>query len=225
MKKLILTAIAYAITTIAVPSALWAEALELTPYFGYRWSSQINGGELEVDGHTLTHHDFNSSVNFGLWADIRLLPRLMLEIMAEALPTTFEAWDDARPKNEASFDINLYYFHAGLLYEIIEYGVEAADVKVRPYVLGSLGTTILDPSGSERDNAAKFSASFAVGFKNMFTERIGLRLQGRYMWTYLNSANDYWCPETPNPSAGCTVFPSSVSLSQIDMTAGLIVVF
>ena len=224
MKKLNSIVVILALITVVAPSILWAQAFELTPYLGYRWSSQIDGGEFEVNGHTLTHHDFQSAVNFGLWFDVRLASRVMLEIMAESMPTTFEAWDDSSPKNEASFDVTFYYFQLGLLYEIIEAGIDAADVKVRPFILGSLGSTVFDPGGDRQSNA-RFSASFALGFKNMFTERFGLRVQGRYMWTYLNASNDYWCPDTASPTAGCNVYPTSVSLSQIDITAGLIIAF
>jgi hypothetical protein len=226
MKPERLILILVAVCVITAPVLSFAQQMELTPYVGYRWTSQIKGGTYTTpDDRVLTNHDFKSAPNFGLTFDIRLMERLMLEFMGEAMPTTFRAEDDATPKNTGEFDVNLYYIHIGLLYEILEQGISGEDVKVRPFIMGSLGSTIADGEG-DIESEMLFSAAFALGFKSMFNNWFGLRFQGRYMYTYLAAANDYWCTgDGTGLGENCTVYPSSTSLSQIDVTLGAIFSF
>ena len=213
-----------ALVVISAPLVTSARNIELTPYAGYRWSSALTGTSTELqDGTILENLDFESGAIFGLWFDYRIDNRLMLELTAEGFPTKMQGTNtDTREKSDA-FDVVLYYFQLGLHYEIIEYGVAAEEVKIRPFVYGGVGSTWFDPAGDRKSNA-KFNVAFAIGFKFMFNERLGLRTQGRYFWTYMNASNDYFC--TGDGTGGgeqCTIFPTTESLSQIDLTLGLII--
>jgi hypothetical protein len=215
---------AIAVLLISKPELSSARDIELTPYAGYRWSSALTSTTVQVDEDlSLDNLDFESGAIFGLWFNFRVDNRLKIELNVEGFPTKMQGTDTNTREKTDAFDMVLYYFQIGLHYEIIEYGVSAEDVKIRPFIYGGLGSTVFDPAG-DRSSNAKFNVAFAVGFKFMFNDRLGLRTQGRYMWTYMNASNDYFC--SPDGSAGgqqCTVFPTSESLSQIDLTLGLII--
>jgi hypothetical protein len=217
----------WAITVLIVATApvlSSARNIELTPYAGFRWSGQLTGTTVEDDkGNLLENIDFESGAIFGLWFDYRVDNRLMLELTAEGFPSKVQGTNTTTREKSDAFDVVLYYLQIGLHYEIIEYGVAAEDVKIRPFVYGGLGSTWFD-AAEDRSSNARFNAAFAVGFKFMLSERLGLRTQGRYIWTYMNAANDYWCTgDGTGVGEKCTVFPTSESLSQIDITLGLII--
>lgn len=223
-KYTLLTAVVVAV--IAAPLLASAQKFELTPYAGFRWTSTMGGTTVTAaDGTELSNIDFESGAFFGLWFDIDLLEQLQLEVVAEGFPTSMQATDTDTGARTDVYDISMYYFQLGLLYEIIETGVSKEQIKVRPFIMGALGSTVFDPAGG-RDGDGRFSASFALGFKTMFNQRLGLRTQGRYMWTYMSAGTDYFCTGTGTGyGEQCTVFPTSESLSQIDISLGLIVAF
>jgi len=226
MKKLYFLMAVLTAFVLVAPTLAHAQKFEITPYAGYRWTSQINGTTITLpDGTTLSNLDFESGMLYGLWLDARVQPRLMLELVLEGMPTKIQGTDDTTGKKTDAYDFNLYYFQLGLLYEIIEAGIAAEQVKVRPFIMGALGMTMFDPAGDRATNS-RFSASFAMGFKTMFSQRLGLRVQGRYMWTYMSAGNDYFCTGTgTGVGEQCTLFPTTESLSQIDLTLGLIIAF
>jgi hypothetical protein len=225
MKKISSIIVVFALLLTIVPASTWAQKFELTPYAGYRWTSTINDATATYRDNRITSNiDFKSGAFFGLWFDIELLERLQLEVTAEGFPTTMQGNTSTGEKSDV-FDVNLYYFQLGLLYEIIEAGVSKDLVKVRPFIVGALGSTTFDPSG-DFQTETKFNASFALGFKTFFNQRFGLRIQGRYMWTYMAASNDYFCTGTGSGTGTqCTIFPTSTSLSQIDIGLGLIIAF
>jgi hypothetical protein len=225
MKKLSLTIVAVALLLTVVPASTWAQNIELTPYAGYRWTSSITNATATYGNNTITSNiDFKSGAFFGLFFDIDLLERLQLEVTAEGFPTTMRG-NLSTGETSDVFDVNLYYFQLGVLYEIIEAGVSKDLIKVRPFIAGALGSTTFDPSGDFQGDT-RFNASFSMGFKSFFNQRFGLRIQGRYMWTYMSASNDYFCTGTATGTGTqCTIFPTSTSLSQIDILLGFIIAF
>jgi hypothetical protein len=133
------------VAVIAAPLLASAQKFELTPYAGYRWTSSMGGTSVTTSGGTeLTNIDFESGAFFGLWFDIDLLERLQLEVVAEGFPTTMQATDSDTGARTDVYDVSLYYFQLGLLYEIIEAGVSKELIKVRPFIMGALGSTVFD---------------------------------------------------------------------------------
>jgi hypothetical protein len=215
---------AVALMIVVAPGLLFARSIELTPYGGYKASSALSGTSIELrDGTTLDDIDFESGATFGLLFNYRLENRLLLEVNAEGFPTKLKGVDRESGAKSEAFELVMYYLQLGLEYEVIEYGVSAEEVKIRPFIFGGLGSTWFNPAGDRKGNA-RFNVAFAVGFKFMFNERLGLRTQGRYVWTYMNASNEYFCTgDGTGYGQECTVFPTSESLSQIDLTVGLII--
>jgi outer membrane protein W len=209
-----------AVLMTAAPRLWAARNIEISPYAGYRWSSALSGTSAELeDGTMMENLDFESGAAFGLRFDYRVENRLMLELTAEGFPSRLEGTQSPSGEKSDAFEVVLYYLQLGLQYEIIEYGVAVEEVRIRPFVYAGLGSTWFDPAGDRKSNA-RLNAAFAAGFKFMLNERLGLRAQGRYIWTYIRASNDYFCT---GGGEQCTVFPVSVSLSQIDLTLGLII--
>ncbi|MGD8413710.1 MAG: outer membrane beta-barrel protein [Candidatus Latescibacterota bacterium] len=215
---------ATALLLLSTPGLSTARNIEITPYAGYRASSALSSTTVQLsDGSMLENFDFESGAIFGLWFDYRVQNRLMIELTAEGFPSKVTGNELSSGESVDAFDVVLYYFQVGLHYEIIEYGVSAEDVKIRPFISGGLGSTVMDAEGNRSTNAL-LNFSFAVGFKFMLNDRLGLRTQGRYFWTYMNAANDYFCqPDGTGRGTQCVIFPTSESLNQIDITLGLII--
>ncbi len=226
MKKISSTIVVFALLLTIVPASTWAQKFELTPYAGYRWSSKFQNASATLADQRVTENiDIKSGAFFGLWFDIELLERVQLEVTAEGFPTTMQGSISGTGEKSDVFDVNLYYFQLGLLYEIIEAGVSKDLIKVRPFITGALGSTTFDPSG-DYQTETKFGLSFALGFKIFFNQRFGMRVQGRYMYTYMNASNDYFCTGTgTGTGTQCTIFPESESLNQIDIGLGFIIAF
>ena len=107
----------------------------------------LNGTYVNLeDGTKLENLDFESGATFGLWFDYRIDNRLLLELTAEGFPTKMVGSNTDTGEKTDAFDVVLYYFQVGLQYEIIEYGVSAEDVKIRPFISGALGSTWFDPA-------------------------------------------------------------------------------
>lgn len=158
---------------------------EITPFYGYqfggnfvdRWSSDdtINA-------------DIDESANYGLMVNIGVFDGFQIEMMYSRQDT--ELVPDRRPPGGGGVitDMTLEYYHVGGLYQW-------KFDKVWPYVAGSMGATRFDPDRFNSDT--KFSISAGGGVKLMFNPHVGLRFDGRFYSTYIESNDqdyysDYW---------------------------------
>lgn len=90
---------------------------------------------------------------------------------------------------------------------------------VRPYVVGGAGASLMRPRRAGADNVDHFSFSVGGGVKVFLTDAVGVRLQARYVGTYLNDKPDgYWCDD----QQGCLYVAQAAFLHQGEYTAGLV---
>jgi len=177
-----LLAVAVVLTALAGAPAAYAapDGFELTPYVAYRFGGEIEDRDDFYRGDTT---DIDESEAFGVTLDIPLDGGFKLELLV------------SRQQSEAQFDgglfepsfnlgdIDVTYGHVGLLYEW-------QPGHLRPFIVGSAGATLLDPSFPNADEETKFSIAFGGGVKVFLAEHVGLRLEGRGFWTAVDESND-----------------------------------
>lgn len=170
------------LTVLAVVPVAHAtpNGLELTPYVAYRFGGEIEDGDGSFRNDTT---DIDEGEAFGVTLDIPLDGGFKLELLV------------SRQQSEAQFDEGLFepsfnlgdidvtYGHVGLLYEW-------QPGHLRPFVVGSAGATLLDPSFPDADEETRFSIAFGGGVKVFLSEHVGLRLEGRGFWTAVDEDSD-----------------------------------
>ena len=92
---------------------------------------------------------------------------------------------------------------------------------VRPYGTGSMGMTIFDPADNQYGTQTRFSFGLGAGVKIMNkTDRVGLRLQGKFMFNFLNGGLAMGCG-----AYGCAGAATGTAQVQFEPMAGLVIAF
>jgi len=187
-------------TVLLAPTAAMAGEFEITPFLGYQF-----GGDVETF-YQGEYHDvnINSSENYGVVLSLGLSPMTQIELLYSTQDTKADA-----QRFEDSLGLKIDYWQVSMLWNF------DPDAQIQPYVVFGIGGTWLRPDGFS--NTSKFSGNIGGGAKIFFSDNIGLRLEGRFYGTYINSTTSYcdpfWCYGYNN------------SLYQFDVSAGLIIRF
>lgn len=188
-----------------------AEDFEITPFAGYTW-----GGEF-TDSVTGTTLKVNETSNYGVMVDINLVNINKDELSQVELYFSHQATqlktDNGTFTGSPLFDLDIDYYHLGGTY-----GMDLG--KVKPFVVGTLGVTHMVPQGPGLDALTKFSLSLGGGVKLFATNRIGLRLEGRWFGTLFNGSGSAFCT-----TGTCAINVQGDLFSQFVANAGLIIAF
>jgi len=182
------------------PAATEAREFEITPFIGY----QFGGDVTTYYENQYQDVSVNSSENFGLVLSLGLSEMTQLELLYNTQDTSVDSnrFDD-------SLGLNIDYWQLSLLWSFDPYS------QINPYVVFGIGGTWLRPDGFS--STSKFSGNIGGGVKIFFSDNVGVRLEGRFYGTYINSTTSYcdpfWCYGYNN------------SLYQFDVSAGLIIRF
>jgi hypothetical protein len=111
-----------------------------------------------------------------------------------------------------AIDLKVGQLHGNFLFEKIGYGSST-----RPYFLIGLGATFFNADGNF-DTESRFSFALGAGVKIEASEKIGLKIQGKYNPTYLDEDwGSTWC----DPFYGCYQVADPDYLDQGEFAAGL----
>jgi opacity protein-like surface antigen len=182
------------------PGVADATEFEITPFIGYQFGGDVS----TFYQNQYQDVSIDSSENFGLVLSLGLSEMAQLELLYNTQDTTADAerFDD-------SLGLNIDYWQLSLLWGF------NPDAQINPYVVFGIGGTWLRPDGFS--NLSRFSGNIGGGVKIFFSDNIGVRLEGRFYGTYINSTTTYcdpfWCYGYNN------------SLYQFDVSAGLIIRF
>ena len=204
--RLTLSAILCVLTSVA-----WAQGPEreirgeITPFAGYRI-----GGEFE-DTDTGEALDLDEAASYGLLFDWNLDSRRQIEVLYSHQETELDL--EGSVAGVERFDVDVDYLQIGGVYIIDD------STRVQPYVAATVGITHLDPQDSGLDSETKFSGSIGVGGKIQFSERIGLRFEGRGYMTLFDSSGEVFC------SGGCQIKVESSAFTQLEFFTGITISF
>lgn len=187
-------------------SVSYAEKIEVTPFYGYRF-----GGDFE-DAETGESFDIDESPAWGGILDVRLSELTQLEFYYSRQETELKSSDGLFDAARL-FDIDINYYHIGGTY-IITTGTW------QPFVVGTVGAAHLSPHAPGTDSLTRFSVGIGGGVRFFPSDHFGLYLAGRGLFTFIGSdtAIRFENGET-------TVRICSDGLDQAELLAGLIIAF
>jgi hypothetical protein len=180
--------------------------IEITPFGGHQ-----GGGEFEdynTDSELEIKEDSVYGVMVGLGAETG---DAQLELYFSRQESELEG--SGAFSNASLFELDVDYYHLGGSFTFDQ-------GKLRPFIAASLGATRFDPKSSGADPEAKFSLGLGGGVKWFFTERIGLRLEGRVFGTFIDNESAGFS----GPNGGVIVVGHSDVLVQYNAVVGLIFV-
>lgn len=165
-------------------------AFEITPLLSYRWGGTIFAEQTDVFG---TDVAAESSGALGAIVGIPIgNSGLKLELMASRQQTALEAGGGLFDFEEEFGDLNVTYYHAGVLIPF------ARSRNVTPFVTLSAGIANLDPEVRGVGSENRFSAAASIGVKVPIADNLGFRFETRGFFTSTDETDDdcyygcYW---------------------------------
>lgn len=184
---------------------LWAGQIEISPFIGYTF-----GGGFDVTDLELARIDLKSGTSFGVSAGYVFKERYQLEFMWNRQDTALVGKLLDTDQDFPLADAKLDQYHVNFLYHFGQ-----PSNPLRPFVLGGVGASRLNPDG-DFDGFTKISYGIGGGIKYFFTEKAGVRMQGRYTPTYISSKdNQVICDQF-----GCFLGTERKYINQFELTAG-----
>ena len=190
---------------IASTPRAYTQTIEFTPSYGYHFGSKLNYGRnyIEID----------DSDQWGLTIGYETFDNTMIEISYVHMSTSVNLRDEfLSPIKSKLADLSADWIMAGGV-QYFPYG------RLRPFFGGALGIVIFNPSNENRDitnmsfsSETRFAFSFKGGINIMFSDRIGLNLQGNLMFP-VNWGGFY-------VAAGSGGLSSGVSVSSTTLIGG-----
>jgi len=206
-------AISTALCLLGLPTTPHAQEartrVEVTPWLGYAiggtLTDRVTDEELELD----------DSGSYGLAVNILASNRSSWEIAYSRQET--EADTRGLSMTEPAFDLNVDKLEFGGTYDVYT-------KYPRPYVAATIGLTKLDPSGTDLNSDTYFSFSLGGGLKLLEKQRIGLRLDARWLGTVIQDDTDIFC-RTGTVGAVCLIEVDGDLLSQVRLSLGISIRF
>jgi opacity protein-like surface antigen len=189
-----------------LPVSANAADVEVTPFAGYTM-----GGDF-TEATTGTSLSLDDTSNYGIMIDIRQKEESWIELYFSRQQTQLRT-DSGLLSGEALFDVDIDYYHIGGTFG-------TASGTVRPFVVGTLGATHLNPRGEGLTSETKFSLSLGGGVKLALTKHVGLRLDGRWFGTFIGGSGSVFCS-----SGACLINVQGDVISQFTANAGVILAF
>lgn len=163
------------IITFFFLSNLFSQTIEITPSYGYQFGTKLNYGPNFIK--------LSDSDQWGVTLGFETYDDLMVELSYTHQSSELKIRDNViSPTENRLADISFDWIMVGGT----RYFPQG---KIRPFAGGALGLVILSPGNENRDivnrsldNQTKFAFSFKGGVNIMFSEKIGLNLQGNLMF-------------------------------------------
>ena len=197
-----------AILTLCFPALAVAAGppwkFELTPHVGYRV-----GGSFE-DEETGESIDLEDHGSYGLIFNIIEKPNTQYEFSWSHQDTSVNL-DDSNG-NPFKLDIDIDFLQIGGTYMF------EGDT-ARPFIVATLGAAHYRSDGESSESDTYFAFSIGGGWKLWPTKRFGLRLEGRYYGTLVDSNSKIFCTSSSTAS-GCLIQTSGKLISQWELMAG-----
>jgi len=172
MKKTLLASI---VLCVLFATSGHSQAIEITPTYGYQFGAKLNYGP--------NYLKVKDSDMFGVSLGYEVRPDYMVEVSYINMGTELRIRDRiASPAESRLSDLNIDWFMLG--------GTRYfGNDKVKPFFGGQIGFSVSSPKNVDRDiapngldSATKFSMGAKGGVVVMFSDRVGLILQGHLLF-------------------------------------------
>jgi len=180
---------------------------QLTPFLGYRFGGTFEDQETEVE------YDLENNPSLGLILNFPSKGNTEWEIYYSKQSTEVDVAGFVPSANPLDMDVE--YLQVGGTY-LFEETKNAA-----PYFVATAGVARMDPDGANTMSDTFFSAAVGGGWKYFPASRVGLRLDGRFIGTFIDSNSRIFC--VSGPAGGeCAVSTSGKLLYQFEIQAGVV---
>ncbi len=154
---------------------IYAQKLEITPFYGYQLNGKVIGyyGDLNI----------RDAGVYGVMLDISVRSGMQVELFYSRSDTRADYLEFRGPTYRLT-DVSVNYFQLGFLRTVKKVN------NISLYGIGSLGATLFSPSGNPYNETPKryyfedwwlFSVTVGGGAKVMFSKSVGLRFEGRLL--------------------------------------------
>jgi hypothetical protein len=154
---------------------------EISLMAGYMWggSTLTVNGELKIEDGT----------NYGVILDLPIAKKgITLELLYSRLDSKLNFKSRTGGTRDSSlFDMSTNYIQIGGLKEV------ETGTNLRPFGIFALGTTIFGPKNSSFADQWVLSFSLGGGLKYYLSERIGLRLDARFLFPVYLTGGGFYC--------------------------------
>lgn len=162
----------------AAPGAR-AQKVEITPF-----ATLPFGGEFETDTFDFQSFDIDDGSGYGVSLGFALNRDLQLELFWSHQESDLTEDNGFFLRDFRLTELDIDYYHAGVLYHW-------GGGQFRPFIAGSLGVTQFSPADPFLENESRFSVGVGAGFKIMFSNNLGLRLEARGFTTVIDEGDDF----------------------------------
>lgn len=164
-----------AIAVIGITAGSWAQSVEITPSYGVQFGTKLNYGQNYIK--------FADSDQWGLAVGYEVDYGTLVEISYLRHETELLIRDVfIAPSEKRAADINADWVQLGVMKYF-------SDAEVRPFVGGAIGLVFLSPENENPEvvdgslpNSTEFEFSFKAGINIMFSDVVGLNLQGNLLF-------------------------------------------
>lgn len=183
------------------PRATGPPSFEVTPFIGYRTSGEV---EVASSGEEI---DLENARSFALALNLRIDEGSQYELFYSRQQTELD-----RSSSLGGVDLDVEYLHVG--------GTLTVDDRPRfkPYIVGTLGATRLDPDPPEGREKTRFSISIGGGLRVPRSERFSLRIEARGFLTFVDTDSALFCESAGG--AVCELRASGSTFIQYELLAG-----
>ncbi len=182
--------------------------VSLTPLGGYTFGGRFEDrtGDLEVEADDTAH--------VGLILNFRESARTQWEVFYALQRTEADVSELPSGAGIGTMDLDIQYLQAG--------GTYVADgLTARPFLAATVGVTRFDPDPLRFESENFFSFGIGAGWQLQPTDRLGLRLEGRLMGTFLGSDTALFCETGPEENV-CALVSDSEIYWQLQTSLGIV---
>jgi opacity protein-like surface antigen len=201
-----------ALTTLLVVAPAWTAAwagtgkaaVEITPFYGYRFGGDID--HIEDAGGA----EVSEGNSYGIMVDIEVEKDGFIELRYSRQSSELKATDSDFGTGKVTVaDIDVDHWMVGGTYQW------EVSSPVRPFVSADLGVVHFSPQGS--DGETRFAFGIGAGVKLPISDHLGLRFDGRWVASRLSGESDFFC----SSNGSCLVVSEGTFFDQFEFTAGL----
>ena len=185
-----------------IPSSAYAEGFHFTVYTGYR----VGGNFTDIATDSTLELDESETYGFIISSDNDTTKQN--EFIYSVQPTSLTANGPVSPVVLADIDVESYLYGSKRI----------LNKESGTFVLGLVGATRFNPNSSSLNSETRFSLGLGGGIDHRIGKRLGSRLEGRGVATFLDSSGAMFCG---GPSGGCVIYTESSVLWQFEVIAGI----
>lgn len=209
------------LSTLVVPAALLLasggpahgqvlDAYELPRYSLTAFGGYTFAGEFEDEDETVKAK-MDDAAHFGLVFNVRESANTQWEVFWSRQRGEADIRDVAG--SSGSVDLDVQYLHIG--------GTYVADGELaRPFLAATVGVTRFDPDPLTFDSENFFSFGIGAGWQLRASPRLGFRLEGRLLGTFLRSDSALFCETGPEENI-CAIVADSDFYWELQTSLGV----